>query len=325
MENYIGFKGDIDKSVKLLGKVFEKQKLGVNADVDFYNDINKIDTSHGAVININPYFSTILDVLKLNIGFNTFIEASDSSKVHFYPNANFNVNIFINIFVVYGGITNELKRNNMIDLSAENPFINTSLPYLYSYTSSKVYGGLKGCISSYLSFNLSVSKSSMNDMPLFVSDTTSKLLNRFTVVYDKVGVFNTHTEITYQKAEKFKLLLASNFYQYYTTNELQAWHKPSMDVKLSMNYNLKDKIIVKADVIAYNGSYAKVIDNSSLPKVTALKLKGTVDVNLGVEYRYSKIISAFINFNNVAAVKYKQWYNYPNYGFTALAGLTYAL
>ena len=325
MENYVGVKGAIDKNVKFLGKTFEKQKLGLNADVNYYNDINKADTSGGAVIKLNPYFSAIVDVFKFNIGFNTFIGTNDSTKIHFYPNANFNVNIFNNIFIVYGGITNDLKRNNLIDLSSENPFINTSIHYNNTYTSSKVYGGLKGCISSYLSFNFSISKSNVNDMPLFVTDTASAMLNKFVLVYDKVGVLNTRAEITYQKAEKLKFILTSNFNQYSTINELQAWHKPTMDVKASVNYNLKDKIILKADLIAYNGSYSKLVDTKGTPEVTAVKLKGTVDFNLGLEYRYTKILSAFINFNNVAAVKYQQWYNYPNYGFTVLAGLTYAL
>jgi outer membrane receptor protein involved in Fe transport len=46
------------------------------------------------------------------------------------------------------------------------------------------------------------------------------------------------------------------------------------------------------------------------------------DLNLGVEYRYSKNVSAFINFNNILNNKYERWYRYPVYGFNMLGGLT---
>jgi len=323
-ENYLKFNGTIDKKVNFFGNIFEIQKLGFIADVDYYNDINKADTSSTAAIRLQPHFSATYDILKFDIGLNASIATGEESKFHLYPDVNINVNIYNNIFILYGGITGELKRNNLIDLSEENPFINTSLPLAFSNSKFKFFAGFKGCLSSYLSFNASISKTTIENMPLFVNDTSSVLLNRFTVVYDKVGVFNTHAEITYQKLEKFKFMLISNFYQYTTTNELYAWNKPNMDVKLSFNYNLKNKIIVKADIFAINASDAKKYIPGGTPDVKPIHMKGTFDVNLGMEYRYTKILSAFLNFNNIGSVNYKRWYNYPTYGFTVIAGVTYA-
>ena len=33
--------------------------------------------------------------------------------------------------------------------------------------------------------------------------------------------------------------------------------------------------------------------------------------------------SAFLNFNNIAAQRYKRWYNYPTQGLQAMAGVTF--
>jgi hypothetical protein len=213
-----------------------------------------------------------------------------------------------------------------MDIAEENPFINTSSVLKFSHTKSDFYGGFKGSLSSYLSFNASVSKSNVVDMPLYVTDfdSASVLHNKFVLVYDNVKIFNTHTEITYQRSEKYKLLLISNFYQYATTNELYAWLKPNMDVKLAFNYNLKNKIILKTEVFAFSSSDAKSIVPGTIPEIKPIRQKGTVDFNLGLEYRYTKILSAFLNFNNIGAVRYQRWYNYPTYGFTILGGVSYA-
>jgi hypothetical protein len=53
-------------------------------------------------------------------------------------------------------------------------------------------------------------------------------------------------------------------------------------------------------------------------------MKGYFDGNISVDYRYSKVLSVFLNLNNFTASKYARWYNYPSYGFSAMAGLTWS-
>jgi outer membrane receptor protein involved in Fe transport len=50
------------------------------------------------------------------------------------------------------------------------------------------------------------------------------------------------------------------------------------------------------------------------------RLKPYFDANLSVEYRYSKMVSVFLNINNIGAVQYFKWYNYPSYRLQLLAG-----
>ncbi len=324
MEDHVGFNGTIDKNVNVFGKFLQNQNLGFKADMDYFNDINTADTSYGLALCLIPHYSASYNILKFDAGLNVSVENSKDSKLFLYPDINLSIDLYNNIFIFYGNLSGNLKRNNIIDFSAENPFINTSLPLSFTNTRSMFTGGFKGSLSSYLSFNLNMSKSKVENMPLFVNDTSSVLLNRFTLVYDTVKVFNTHVQITFQKSEKFRLLLTSDYYKYSPLNELYAWHKPDMDFKMSFNYNLKNKIILKADVFAFKGAYAKTFNNSAIPEVIPVKLKGTVDFNLGIEYRYTKILSAFLNFNNISASKYQQWYKYTTYGFNILGGITYS-
>jgi hypothetical protein len=53
------------------------------------------------------------------------------------------------------------------------------------------------------------------------------------------------------------------------------------------------------------------------------KLDFIADANLNIEYRYNKRFSAFAQFNNFAAQRYKRWYNAPVHGFQFLGGVTF--
>lgn len=324
MEDYIYFKGNINKKIKFLSnRNFEKQVFGVNTIVDLYNDNRPSDTLMEGTVKLQPYISANYDILRIKAGLNIVFEVTDNSKAKINPDLGIDLNMVNNVFLIFAGYRSDQYKNNLIDLANENPFINTELPLCFSNKKSELFGGIKGSISSYLSYNASISKARIENMPLFVNDTSDVLQNKFTATYDTVKVFNTHAEIAYQKAEKYKLVLTTNLYQYVTSNELEAWHKPNMDIKLAFNYNLKNKIVSKVEIFAFNRVYAK--SYNSAREVVPLTLKGTVDVNLGLEYRYSKILSGFLNFNNIGAAKYQRWNNYPSYRFTIMGGITYAL
>jgi outer membrane receptor protein involved in Fe transport len=58
--------------------------------------------------------------------------------------------------------------------------------------------------------------------------------------------------------------------------------------------------------------------------VKAIEIDPMVDLNLGVEYRYSKVLSGFITLNNILGQRYYHWYNYPSYRFNMMLGITYS-
>ncbi|MCK7536842.1 MAG: hypothetical protein MZV63_40745 [Marinilabiliales bacterium] len=51
------------------------------------------------------------------------------------------------------------------------------------------------------------------------------------------------------------------------------------------------------------------------------ELESVIDINLGVEYRYSKSLSGFVQINNLLSENYYTWNFYPTYGFNLMGGL----
>jgi hypothetical protein len=123
--------------------------------------------------------------------------------------------------------------------------------------------------------------------------------------------------------------LRGKYNNYFLDNENKPWHKPTLEINLSADYNMQDKIWIKAEVFTCSKTYARTFEKTVSVPVTTIsevpvELKGFADINLGVEYRYTKLLSAFINFNNILGQRNFRWYNYPSYRFNVMLGVTYS-
>ncbi len=123
--------------------------------------------------------------------------------------------------------------------------------------------------------------------------------------------------------------MRGKYNNYFLDNETEPWHKPELEITLSADYNMQEKIRVKAELFTTSKTYARTFETVVSGNTTAVtevpvKLDGLFDLNLGLEYRYSKLLSGFINFNNILGQRYYRWYNYPSYRFNVMLGITYS-
>jgi len=59
-------------------------------------------------------------------------------------------------------------------------------------------------------------------------------------------------------------------------------------------------------------------------RVQPQELKGIFDANIGLEYRYTKKLGFFLNFNNIANYRYYRYNNYPTQRLGFMGGLSYS-
>jgi hypothetical protein len=306
---------------------FEDQNIRGSAGVDFYNNKTASDTFNNTILFLNPSLSMGGEKWSASIGVDLRVDIAEESKFYFFGNFSASYDPFDHILIPYAGLTGGLDRNSYRGLALENPFIVPDIRLMNSNRKYEFFAGLRGSVSSNSSYNARVSYAEVNAMPLFVNDTSEVMQNRFNAVYDTVTVLNIHGELMIQHSEKLKLIMKGDYNIYETEVELKPWHKPQLELAFSANYNLRDKIIVKGDVFVIGKQYARTFSYDSTetkPIVVPKELKGIADVNLGVEYRYSKIMSAWVNFNNIGAVRYYRWNSYPLQRFNVMAGVSFA-
>lgn len=290
----------------------------------FYGHYPEFDTTFGnhVMVWVNPMIAKTSEEWKFTAGFNTYFETiAGEPYIHFYPRGSFQFNVVKEILVPYLGVDGYLESNNMRSIVDDNPFVVPTLTVKPTSHKLIAYAGIKGRISQEVTYNVKASYSLIDDAYFFINDRSSPLMNQFTVVYDDITLAKLHGELTVRPSDAWKVFLKGTYYSYLTmVNEDQPWNKPKFDLSLQARYNLGDKILADAGVYAIGARYYE-----NFVPTTEETLPLTIDVNLGLEYRYSTLLSFWARVNNLAAQKYFLYHNYPSFRFRMMLGFTYAL
>lgn len=285
------------------------------------------NVTNSTIFKLDPYFHARKKDWQFRAGLNIHANITNSAKVRFYPNVEASYRLFNNIFVPYAGVTGGMKRNSFNSLRLANPYILANTELLNTNQKVKLFGGVRGSVSSTVSFNLSVSQEKLEATPLYFVDTLHSFGNKYGVVYDTMSVFTMAGQIGYQKSEKLKIFGRGEFYSYSPTGQSHAWFRPDFRFTLSGVYDLADKIVVNANVFVIGARMAyshEQIEGSTLENGNYVyEMKALVDANLGIEYRLDNRFSAFVNFNNLTTKKYQEWANFPVQSINIMGGLTY--
>ena len=226
------------------------------------------------------------------------------------------------MFIPYVGINGGVQQQSFQTLNRTNEFMVSNTSLLNTKTTN-YYGGIKGTLSKRISFNLRAAYKVIDNMPLFVNDTVFSDKYMFKVVYDRLNVVTFDGSFSYQAGEKLKIDLLGEYNIYTTKYSLYAWNLPEYAMTLTGSYNLYDKIYVKADFTLQGGRKSPGGLFETDQTIANYDLGILADANFHAEYRYNNRLSAFLQFNNLAAQKYQRWYGYPVQGFQVLGGVTF--
>jgi len=318
IEHNLGLEGLVEKNI-------DYRSVSAIVQVNYHNfSSNGKSLSQTTEFGFNPWFNMTYQQLKLKAGISVTGYSGNIKKVYLYPDLAIDYNLVDNIVIPYVTYNGYSRWSGITSLSLENPFIMDGLYATPENYRNNVTGGIRGSLSKSVPFNVYVRFSDVKNMHFFVNEYegTKHVMNTFNLVYDDATVMNFHGELGIMKLEKVKCTIKADYFSYNVKNLPQAWHKPSMQTGLNVWYSMQDKIILNFDLFFVGERKAQsfLVDTT-----TTAKLKGYLDANLGIEYRYTKILSAFVRFNNIAAQNYAYWNLYAVQRFNLLFGVTYAL
>ncbi len=112
-------------------------------------------------------------------------------------------------------------------------------------------------------------------------------------------------------------MLRGNYYHYSMDLLEHPYQRPPFDISLTGVYNLRDKIVGRAELYIWGKRYAR--SNASVYETR--ELPAFADLNLHLEYRFTKVLSFFFSGNNLTASKYQLWNYYPVQRFRIMFGL----
>jgi hypothetical protein len=311
-ENAVNFKAQLDNNM-----------FGGNVNFDLYNRSLAFDSlRNNFAVDINPWFMLDNDSVRLQVGMRVaaYREGDGNMQYKIFPKIEFQFTLLKDIFIPFVGIDGYLRPNTYRNIVTENPFITPGLAVPITSTKLQIYAGLKGTLTSKLSYYLRADFSTSEKEHFFVNDTSySRMQNYFTVITDDLNTFSLKGELYFNPVESLDFGVKANYFSYQPSKEKYAWHKPEYTVDFSAKYNLRNKVIVNFDVMAIGKRYAKAFpdlnsNDSELSELNFYTLKDVVSFNFGVEYRYTKSLSFFLKINNISGARYERWNFYPYVG-----------
>jgi len=304
---------------------YDKQRIDIIAFAKYYSDVTRKDTMHTWNMMFNPYFSAAGKHWDARLGAKIFY---DASSFYYYPDFTARYRIAGDAALIYAGIDGKHDVNSYKTLSDENPFMIDTARLHPTNTVYHFFVGFAGTIASNLSFDINGSQSEIDNMALFATDTLETLRNRFSVIYDNVRVINGHGELTYIMKDNLKLTLMGDYNIYTPSQQAYVWYHPNLQIGLTGQYIYKN-CTFKATFLYIGTQYGPIPAvgipaPGTSPVWLAQKIAGYPDLNLGFDYHYNRLLTAFLNINNIANVTKERWLNYPTQGFNAMLGIRLA-
>lgn len=311
-----------------VGFKIKKEKMFIRTAFDYWNLSQPSLTTNNLVWGIQPEFRARRERWAIDLGVDFSLDVNDTTtKVLFFPILKFHYFLVKDMLRFYVGAKGGVTRNGLRTISQINPFFDTDQTLSNSWERLNIYGGFKGTIIRGLGFDLSVAEIITGQQMFFVNDTSQGLGNRFLTEYHDIRVTQIKGALSYQLKDKLTIGAEAD-YRFFVmpTDSIKPWHEAPFRFTFFGNYNLKDKLIFKASITAFGPRLARDFTTDSLGTVlmTPVTLKGYADASIGVEYRYRKWIGAFVDFRNIAALRYDIWKQYPSQRFSFIAGLNFS-
>lgn len=330
-ENNFRFTTSLDKKVDLF-KLDEDQTLGILAGYDHLTQKDSITKINSGILLINPFIKAQVNEYSFKAGIKMNVSMDTLTKAHIYPILEARLELIPGALKLFAGIGGGIERISLKNTVAENPFVSSILPWSYVNDKFNAYGGIQSNISRSFNFNASISSSTYENYPFFVTDTSALLLNSFTYLFDDISVVRIKGELEFIKSSRIRLATVGTYNIYSMGLQEYAWYKPAYELELTGRYDIQNKIILTAKATINSSVWALVPQQTPIVHLNegeqytfdAQKIKGWFDINLGAEYKFNKALSFWLNFNNLTNSRYYRWYNYKSYGINLLGGLSYS-
>ena len=285
-------------------------------------------------VGLSPTYRLKRDDLTLDLGVSLFYlndKESGDNNIYVYPNIKATYRLVNDVVIAYGGLKGDLIQNSYYGFANENPFVSPTLIIKPTDQLYNAYVGLKGKLSSNMSYNVSGRYMSDRNRALFRNNEITSSSedytygNSFGIIYDNIDTFGVAGEINVDVNRNFKLGIKAEYFSYNTDDEAEAWNLPDIKGSLFLDYQINENWFAGANLF-YTGERKDqffVNDGITTTSPLTVTLNSFFDANAHVGYHINNQFSVFAKANNIANNAYQRWQNFPVQSIQFLAGATY--
>lgn len=269
-----------------------------------------------SVLSFEPWYRTKVKIIDFKVGLQANAINDSSSQTQVGAVMELSVP-FAGSWRIEGGIDNRIRFNRLLDLYAQNPYLEDSLTMRTSVVKVPFYGTVKGTILPNLEVEAGVEIQDIEHAVYFKPSLIDS--SRFTLDYDttELNVFRYHLGLNYLFDPSFEIKAAFSFFEYAPGSEEEAWYRPSSVLDLSAVKRF-DKWLLTARLKVLNGIIAP-----SPVDFQSVTLKGIADLSFKIDYRINEQSAVFLQAENLFNQSYAYFLNYPTRRLAIKAGFRY--
>jgi len=285
----------------------------------------------------SPSLVILRDDLTVNLGAAIYygLDAENSTSDFFiYPRITAQYRLNGDAVIAYAGLEGDLQQNSYYDFVQTNNFVSPTLAITPTDQQYNGYLGIKGKLTSNVSYNVRGSYISENNKSLFKvntfdpssnADNGYTFGNSFGVVYDDISTISIFGELNVDITSNFKFGVKAEYFNYSTDQQVEAWNLPDIEASIFADYQITENWFAGANIFYIGERKDQIVGSTGViaPTLTTVGLDGFFDVNAHVGYRFNDRLSAFVKANNIANQDYQKWINFPVQQFQIMAGATY--
>jgi len=286
-------------------------KVGFNADFTRYTPDN------AEAINNNIITTPVALIFKTpNLRFQAGLTPSwDNDLFRLLPSFMVDFPIAKEKWVIQAGWFSYFNKGSYQRFASINPYMAAPVE-LRNTRMVERYVGFKGTLFHTFTYNAKLGSTEFHNTPLFVNDGQSG--KSFNIIFEeKLQAMQIQGELGFLRGEVFALQAGFNWYSFNNQQtEDRAWGMIPLELTARLRWMIMKDLWLKSDLFLWDGPLYKKQDGSSD------RLPGAFDLNAGLEFRITKNLMLWAQFNNITNSKYQRWNQYYNYGFNMLGGVT---
>lgn len=300
---------------KTIGNTYEVN-LGINFDLTRFSPKGK-----SAINNTMYYISPSVQYKTANLNLKAGIRPSWDNKVFkMFPEITGEVGTEDSRFTFQAGWIGYIRKTTYQYLADQNPWLWAPSSLKNTWIEER-YAGFKGSAGDHFSYSAKVGFNKLNNQPLFINDTTQGFGGKSFIAVNEpqLKVLTFGGELGFTVQEKFSLISGVNFNQYTGLKvNKAAWGLLPVEFTTSFRLQAIKDLWVKGDLYAWGGPKFMKNDGS------VGELSGAFDLNAGLEFRITKYLNLWTQFNNILNKQYQRWNQYPVYGFNFTGGVVFS-
>ena len=318
-ENQIHLSSNLSKTINSFACNLE---IGFDNYLRYNNSDSQFENTDLKILGFSPTASFKRFGIDFDLGFD--FDMDDDFAIGFFPKIKATKELVKDVLLIYGGLDHSEQKHTLKSLSDENPYIHSFgtnqsilrgssfLQELEITDAQELYLAMRNVLGKDEVFYGSIAYGNVTNFAYFdLLDTID--YSRFVMNY--VDVWQLHANASYDK--RINNLVNLNINADYYSWDKEIYHRPNLTFDISTPINLRDKIKLMPR-LSYLG------DRKSLNGTSSERLPSQIHFNLELQYNYSKILSAYLQLNNLTNSKKELWRNYQEIGFNGVFGVSYS-